>query len=267
MKINSPFRYAGGKHYARKMILECIPEHTTYIEPFFGGGSIFFAKELAKISILNDKDEDLINCYKVIQNNPTELIELLSGLQATRELHKYYRDEFNPQNDIERALRYFYLNRTSYSGIMSKGGCYWGYSDTHSVNPSDWSDKIQKSHEKIKGCKITSKDFVQSLDECLSMENEEIFGFIDPPYFDVDTSKLYRHYFTKEDHIRLRDYLFDNKDMFKFLLTYDNVQGITNMYDWLKNKSDRQWNYHINRSDLNDGKRKIGKEKFLMNYE
>ena len=42
--INSPFRYAGGKFYARNLILEHIPPHSDYIEPFAGGASIFFAK-------------------------------------------------------------------------------------------------------------------------------------------------------------------------------------------------------------------------------
>ena len=41
--INSPFRYAGGKFYARKLILELLPQHDDYIEPFAGGASIFFA--------------------------------------------------------------------------------------------------------------------------------------------------------------------------------------------------------------------------------
>lgn len=46
--INSPFRYPGGKFYARKLILEYIPPHSNYIEPFAGGGSIFFAKNKVK---------------------------------------------------------------------------------------------------------------------------------------------------------------------------------------------------------------------------
>ena len=59
--INSPFRYAGGKFYARKLILEKMHEHTCYIEPFAGGASIFFCKEKVERNILNDIDDDLIN--------------------------------------------------------------------------------------------------------------------------------------------------------------------------------------------------------------
>ena len=78
--INSPFRYAGGKFYARKLILECIPKHSVYIEPFVGGGSIFFAKDKVEYNILNDIDPDLINTYLIIKNRPNDLIDFLEKM-------------------------------------------------------------------------------------------------------------------------------------------------------------------------------------------
>ena len=68
-EINSPFRYAGGKFYARKLIAEYIPEHDFYIEPFAGGASIFFAKSKVDKNLLNDIDEDLINCLMTIRDH------------------------------------------------------------------------------------------------------------------------------------------------------------------------------------------------------
>ena len=59
--MNSPFRYAGGKFYARPLIKEHIPEHDVYIEPLCGGASIFFSKKKVKVNIINDKDNELIN--------------------------------------------------------------------------------------------------------------------------------------------------------------------------------------------------------------
>ena len=73
---NSPFRYPGGKYYARKLILNCIPEHKKYCEPFAGGASIFFAKKNLETNILNDKDEELINCYIQIRDNVEKIISL-----------------------------------------------------------------------------------------------------------------------------------------------------------------------------------------------
>nr|WP_249268121.1 DNA adenine methylase [Microcystis aeruginosa] len=126
---NSPFRYPGGKFYARKLILACLPSHHKYCEPFAGGASIFFAKESVAENILNDKDEELMNCYRHIKDHLDSLIELLKDLNATKELHSYYKNEFQPANDLERAMRWYYLNRTSYSGIMKLENCYWRYGD------------------------------------------------------------------------------------------------------------------------------------------
>ena len=75
--INSPFRYAGGKFYARKLILEHIINHNYYIEPFCGGASIFFAKDKVTDNWLNDVDDELINTLIVIRDHPNELISLL----------------------------------------------------------------------------------------------------------------------------------------------------------------------------------------------
>jgi len=47
--VNSPFRWAGGKFYARKIIETYIPQHNYYVEPFFGGGSVFFTKTNLKV--------------------------------------------------------------------------------------------------------------------------------------------------------------------------------------------------------------------------
>lgn len=76
--INSPFRYAGGKFYARKLILEHVPPHEFYVEPFAGGGSIFFAKSKVKFNQLNDIDPELVNVYITIRDFPEELINFLS---------------------------------------------------------------------------------------------------------------------------------------------------------------------------------------------
>ena len=73
--MNSPFRYAGGKFYARKLILAHVPDHSIYIEPFAGGGSIFFAKQKAAQNILNDLDKELINVYTHIRDYPAEIIK------------------------------------------------------------------------------------------------------------------------------------------------------------------------------------------------
>jgi DNA adenine methylase len=270
--INSPFRYAGGKFYARNLILNHILPHSYYAEPFAGGASIFFAKDKVNNNWLNDIDELLINTYLIIRDEPEELIEFLAGESATKERHSYYKNEFIPQNNLEKAARWFYLNRTSYSGIMKPQNCYWGYGDKYSMRPENWPRNIRRTSDKLQGVKITSLDF----EELIKSVPDGAFLFIDPPYFNADQDKFYLHSFSKDDHYRLGEILSRHKHRIKFLITYDNTEEIRELYDWAIEIHDKEWNYTINRTDeQKNGKRKQdnfkgerykGKEIFILNY-
>lgn len=268
--MNSPFRYAGGKFYARKLILEHVPiKHSYFIEPFAGGASIFFAKPKVEHNWLNDIDADLVNCLEIMRDRPKELIEALSGEVATKERHGYYKNEFKPKNNLEKAVRWFYLNRTSYSGIMNMQNCYWGYGDKFSMRPENWPRNITQSSRKLHEVKITSLDF----DDVLRDAETNAFLFIDPPYFNADQDKFYTHAFSKQDHFRLCDSLKNNRDRFNFLLTYDDSAEIRDLYSWCNTILSKEWNYTINRTDdqkngtREKGSRYKGKEVFIMNYE
>lgn len=269
--INSPFRYAGGKFYARKLILEHIPDHTCYIEPFVGGGSIFFAKDKVEKNILNDADPDLINTYLIIRDRVNELIAALDGEQALKERHAWYKNEFIPTNELERAIRWYYLNRTSYSGIMNPKNCYWGYGDKFSMRPENWGRSLLKTSHKLQGVEFTNLDFESVIDDA----PDGAFLFVDPPYFNADQDKFYTFSFKKEDHYRLERCLFRNKDRLNFLITYDNSTVIREIYFWANAMLDKEWNYTISRIDDQSknksptpekASRYKGKEVFITNY-
>ncbi len=278
--INSPFRYAGGKFYARKLILEYIPPHTMYVEPFAGGASIFFAKDKAIQNWLNDIDKEVVNVYIHIRDYPEKLAMGLSGEAATKERHEFYKNQFAPKNDLERAIRWYYLNRTSYSGIMNMKNCYWGYGEKYSMRPENWGRNIFRTSDKLQTVKITSLDFEKVID---SVE-DGTFLFIDPPYFNADQDKFYSHSFLMEDHFRLQKLLWEHRHRLKFLLTYDNCTEIREMYEWAHSINEKEWNYTISRTDdqkltqsIKDGtgvketskkgSRYMGKEIFIINYD
>ncbi|MEH2219321.1 MAG: DNA adenine methylase [Nostoc sp.] len=270
--INSPFRYPGGKFYARNLILNHIPSHSYYAEPFAGGGSIFFVKDKVNINWLNDIDELLINTLLIIRDQPEELINFLTGESATKERHTYYKNEFIPQNKLEQAGRWFYLNRTSYSGIMKHQNCYWGYGEKYSMRPENWPRNIRRTSEKLQDVQITNLDF----EKVIESVPDGSFLFIDPPYFNADQDKFYVHSFSKDDHLRLCKILNRHKERIKFLITYDNSKEIRKLYEWALEIHDKEWNYTINRTeDQKNGKSKQdnfkgerykGKEIFILNY-
>src|SRR3989338_7831277 len=157
--INSPFRYPGGKFYARKLVLEHIPKHTVYVEPLCGGSSIFFAKEKVEKNIINDKDKELVNCLIHIKDFPEKVAELVENIKPNKENHEFYKNKFKPKNNLERAARWFFLNRVSYSGIMKKENCYFGYGDKYSMRPENWRKHLLRTSAKLKSVKILNKDF------------------------------------------------------------------------------------------------------------
>lgn len=272
-KSNSPFRYAGGKFYARKIILQHIPTVDVYCEPFAGGASIFFAKEPSKTSVLNDLDEELINTLIQIRDNLDDLLGLLDGIKATKKLHGYYKNKYKPTNDLERAFRWFYLNRTSYSGIMKKENCYFGYGDKYSMRPENWPRHLRTVSDRLQGVELTSIDFEQIIDGL----PDGSFLFVDPPYYNADQKKFYTCNFELEDHIRLKECLARNNDRLKFLITYDNSPEVRDLYEWCSVLEEHEWQYTISRTDDQKNGKKLaqghssprsnGKEVFIKNYD
>jgi len=272
-KSNSPFRYPGGKFYARRLILDLVPEHAYYCEPFAGGASIFFAKEKAKVSILNDLDSEVINTLVQIRDNVEELIELLHGIRATKENHAFYKNSYQPKNDLERAFRWYYLNRTSYSGIMRPENCYWGFGEKYSMRPENWPPHLRTVSDKLQDAELISSDFERVID---SMPDGS-FVFVDPPYYNADQQKFYSCTFVEEDHMRLSACLRRHSDRLLFLLTYDDHMDVRDLYKWAKSIDGQQWNYTINRTDdqkngvkKKDGFRRErykGREIFIRNYD
>lgn len=268
-EINSPFRYPGGKFYARKLILEHLIPHECYIEPFAGGASIFFAKRKAPRNILNDADPELVNCYLTIRDNVEELIRLLHDIPATKENHNYYKNMYQPSNNFERAFRWYYLNRISYSGIMNMQNCYWGYGDKYSMQPKNWPTHLRRCSTKLQHVEITCQDFEQ----VIAQAPDNAFLFIDPPYFNADQDKFYTHSFDRESHYRLERVLRQHRHRLKFLITYDNSPQVRELYRWSNHILEKEWNYTINRTDdqtkktTDKGKRYMGQEIFILNYD
>ena len=270
---NSPFRYAGGKFYARKLILNELPLHDVYSEPFAGGASVFFAKPSVRISILNDLDEDVINTLRIIRDRVEDLIGMLEGIPATKKNHTYYKNVYSPSNCLERAFRWFYLNRTSYSGIMKPENCYWGYRRKYSMCPENWLPHLRTCSDKLQGSELCSVDFELIIDSL----PDGAFVFVDPPYYNADQKKFYSCSFETLDHNRLAKCLKRNAKRLNFLLTYDDHSDIREMYSWTNTVSQREWNYTIARTDdqkngakLKDGFRGVrdkGRELFIRNYD
>lgn len=272
-KTHSPFRYPGGKFYARKLILQHIPRSNVYCEPFAGGASIFFAKTPSASSILNDLDTGVTNTLIQIRDNPDGLLALLDGVPATKEIHWFIKNKYKPRTKTEHAFKWFYLNRTSYSGIMKPENCYWGFGAKYSMGPKNWPAHLRAVSARLQGVEIKSEDFEPVIDAL----PDDAFVFVDPPYYNADQKKFYPCNFDVNDHQRLSDCLHRNAGRVRFMVTYDNSPEVRELYGWCGVFEEHEWQYTINRTDdqrngrkLADGyksKRQKGRELFIKNYD
>jgi len=260
-RIDSPFRYPGGKFYALKFIMPFVDQiqHDEYREPLVGGGAVFFAKKKVRFDWLNDLNKDLMITYQVMADPDLriQLCRLLSKEPATRARHAQVKS-LKPTTPLEVAFRTYYLNRTSFSGIIYKPA--WGYKIGQSVEPRGWPRKIVLAGRKLEGTRLTAIDFEEVVRA--PAQGERVFMYVDPPYYTTDQRRAYEKSFTKEDHKRLLDCL--NKTNFYFCLSYDDCPQIRDMYSWA-NIHSREWWY--NTANCRGTPRTKGRELIITNYE
>ena len=205
-----PFlKWAGGKTQLVPYLINHIPEHyNKYIEPFLGGGSFFFQLK-PKTAILSDSNAELINTYKSVRDNPKKLIKLLSKYE-NNEKEYYEIRELDPlqMDEIERAARLLYLNKTCYNGLyrVNKIGEFnVPYGKREGQKFFD-PDLIFESSKLLQNAELQTGDYLIVL-QCYAKNGD--FVFLDPPYHPIggygDFNRYTKDFFVEDDHIELRN--------------------------------------------------------------
>ncbi|HNR43908.1 MAG TPA: DNA adenine methylase [Methanofastidiosum sp.] len=237
--IAKPFmKWAGGKSQLIPELTSRLPKEIidtgkidTYIEPFVGGGAFFFyLKSRFQInnSYLFDINRELIVGYKVLQNNPKELINHLNILEIEyidkneEERKNYYyeiRDRYNSQINsfdyinynakwIERASHMIFLNRTCFNGLFrqNKNGEF-NVPHGRYKNPRICDkENITKVNLALKNTEIICGDFSDSL----KYVNNNSLVYFDPPYRPLTKTSSFTSYskeeFNDNDQVRLSEF-------------------------------------------------------------
>lgn len=177
----------GGKSKSVKTILPLIPEHKCYVEPFFGGGWIYFAKEPSKVEAINDINGELINFFEVLRTKKNEFMSQFEFALKSRELYLHFRQNMNLDklSDVERAFRFYYIIQNAFGGMYrmnKKGECNAAFvsSPRKEAQGSFWDlEKIKMAHERLKNTIIENRDYK---DLIKIYDKEYTFFFFDPPY-------------------------------------------------------------------------------------
>ncbi|AHH06529.1 DNA adenine methylase [Borrelia crocidurae DOU] len=236
--IRPILKWAGGKKNLLNSILNNIPlSFNNYIEPFIGGGALFFALNL-KNSIINDINFHLINFYMEVAHNLNNFllrIEKYNNAPLTKEYYIDIRNSFNNANltNLEKACIFLYLNKTCYNGLYRENGS--GQFNT----PFGQYKKINLY--KIENLRLASKLLrevrVLSLDFfcLLNFIKKDDFVYLDPPYIPYSKTSNFTSYnkygFDFSMHERLLRFCdkIDKKGA-KFLLSNSNTISSLELY-------------------------------------
>ncbi len=201
--MNAVLKYPGAKNRLARQISNYIPEHSVYLEPFAGSLAVLFNKQRSHIETVNDLHEEVVNFFRVVRDNGSEL-------QKVIELTPYARSEYEKayetsSDDIERARRFCVR---CWMGIgcanLYKNGFKNGQ-QTKSPNPAiAWSklpETLTLAIERLRGVQIEN---LPALELIRRYDTADVFMYIDPPYLHSTRKKyLYKYEMTDLQHEEL----------------------------------------------------------------
>ena len=219
MTVKPFLKWVGGKRQLLTDIAPLVPDKfSRYIEPFVGGGAVFFhlsqkmtAQEIP--SLINDINPELVNCYQMVKTQTDALISLLKTHKHEKNYYLAIRNLDRQEgglsvlSPLERASRFLYLNRTGFNGMYrlnSKGlnnvpfGRY--------KNPSFVNEHVLRASAKAL---IDTQISSQSFQDCLRSARKGDFVYLDPPYVPLNETSYFTSYikngFTMNDQKSLAE--------------------------------------------------------------
>ena len=201
--MNPVLKYRGGKSREIPRFLQYIPDDFHhYIEPFFGGGAVYFHLE-PENAIINDVNERLMLFYRQLRNSYSEMRVQLDELQriyetnqaaykklktqtpdervpnANEDLYYKMREIFNyPDGSYLDGVIYFFINKTAYSGMI-RYNSNGEYNVPFGRYPNLNTQLVTEQHSRLLQCaELYNLDYRKIFD----MAGEDDFIFLDPPY-------------------------------------------------------------------------------------
>jgi len=206
-RVDPFLKWPGGKRWIVTFLQKYIEptKIDNYFEPFLGGGAVFFGFELNR-SILSDKNEQLINTYKIVKENPDELICAIKKIDIDKNTYYKIRDTIF-ESEIDKAASFIYLNRLAFGGmyrVNQKGKFNVPFGgDGRSTNLLWEKDIIKLASKKLLNTELHTRDFNDSL----SIAKKGDLVFCDPPYTVCHNANGFQRYneniFGWKDQIKL----------------------------------------------------------------
>ena len=228
--LSSPIKWVGGKSRLRKQIINLLPAHTCYVEPFCGAAWVLFAKPLSKVEVINDIDGDLINFFQVIKHKPGEFLDSFDLELVSRQQFEYFA-ALDPSHltDMDRAHRFYYLIMAGWGGELNYPRFQTSITDGGHGNRligalKTLRQRIEPVHQRL------STVIIENLDwrECIARYDKAgVVMYVDPPY--PGNGVNYAHNMRNwQEHSELANRLLNSNC--KWLLSSYDSPEIRNMF-------------------------------------
>lgn len=204
--MKSVLRYPGSKWNLASRIVGMIPDHKSYLEPYFGSGAVLFSKNPSPMETINDLDGDVVNLFRMIRTHPDELSTALYLTPYAEEEYNraYLREETD--DDIEKARKMLIrsLQSHGFSTYRKVGWKIDVQGREHSYAVKHWNEVpeiIKQAADRLKQVQIHQTDAIELIKR---FNFESVFMYLDPPYMlETRTRKQYHHEMEDEDHEKL----------------------------------------------------------------
>ena len=230
-------KYPGSKWSLADWIISFFPPHHSYLEPFFGSGAILFNKSRSHIETVNDMDNNVVNLFECIRENPNRLAQMVYMTPYARETYeRAYRT--NPEDKFEAALN-FYIRLNMGYGFRTNGEKVGWKNDVQgrerAYASQDWCnlpDKIMEIAERLRGVQIENRPAAELIPR---FNYNNVLIYCDPPYMlKTRHGKQYKCEMDDSEHEALLDMLLKHKG-YVIISGYDTELYNTMLTGWNKN--------------------------------
>jgi DNA adenine methylase len=261
--MTGTFSYPGSKVRLSDWIINHLPAHEVYVEPFGGSAGVLANKPESQIEVYNDTASLCVDFFRALKNHPDELERWVQTTPHSRELYNEYIQKLEhnrPDDLVSRAGMFWYTQFTSFSskGVLSESSEYFSVNTTPASRQNfteglkDAADAIGETCERFRKVQIEHMDFETLFEK---YDGDTTVFYCDPPYADVGDS----YYQTGEDgfnHSRFVNALTNLTGY--WVVSYDHQipDGLSEYHTVSKSKRSRM-----------DNKRTEKTESLIMNYD